>query len=136
MNLHIPDEALARQAADGRERREIWNFRLTIIAAILSLGAVVFGGLNWFSPREPTPAKIDPNFIYKNGSAIGHIKNIKYRVAPGDPNINIDVDRSEKIFPNDVIDVSGKRCAIISLNETGLNLDKLTYSYHIFCRLI
>jgi hypothetical protein len=128
VNPRVPDEV---QAADRRAQREIWTFRLTIIVTVFSLASAVLGGLNWLFPREPTPTQVDPNFIYRNGSPIGHITS--YLVAPGAPNINAEVDQSAKISRSDVIYFHGKPCEIITLDEKSIDIEKLKYSYHIFC---
>ena len=134
------DEAAARQTADRKARGETWTNRIIIAAASwlwtnrISILALIIATASWLCPREPTPAKIDPNFIYQNGSPIGRVKS--YTVAPGAPNFNVDVDRSSKINSNDVIEFTGKRCFIINLNETNFDLDKQMYSYHIYCRVV
>jgi hypothetical protein len=124
----MPDETTPREAADRRARREIWTNRG------ISILALTIAAASWLSPREPTPAKIDPNFIYKDGSQIGHVES--YSVTPFVPNFILTIDQATKITPNDIIEYLGKRCAIYLINETKIDLYKLTYSYYLGCKMI
>jgi hypothetical protein len=133
-DIEVKAHGSAPTALDRRERREVWTYRFVLLSVVVSIVGVLIASLSWLYPREPSPSKIDPNLVYQNGLAIAHIAS--YVVAPGAPYLHIDVDQARKILSNDVIDVSGKRCIIMKLTETGLDIDKLTYSYHIYCRLV
>jgi hypothetical protein len=103
-------------------------------AGIISIFALVIALAAWLFPREPAPANVDPNFIYKNGSPVGHVRH--YDKAALGTIISLDVDQSAKISPNDIIEFGGKRCLLKWLEERSVDKEKLIYAYTIHCDIM
>jgi hypothetical protein len=122
----------------GRERREIWTYRLAIVAATASVLAVTVAFVAWLYPNEPTLAVTDPNFIYKSGARIGHVQ-----LSRLDPvlmgQFALRIDQAEILQLAEVIEFHDAHCVIITLEgeHSTVSAGSSVFAYdRIDCRII
>jgi hypothetical protein len=116
-------------------RRTLWA---AVAAVLVGVIAIIIAGASWLYPNEPIPTKINPNFIYKSGSPIGHVQLFRLdQVLMGQ--FALRIDQAEKLNPAEVIEFHDTHCVTIAAEGEHSTVieGRSVFTYdHIDCRII
>jgi hypothetical protein len=114
----------------------LWSFeRMTALLgalfAVLSFLAVVYFG---FYPRPPIEAPLDPDTLYRDGAAVGHV--VEFRVEPLLAGQYVfRVGTSNTIAAGDVLRFRHATCFVVGISEERSADSKIIFN-GINCRVV
>jgi hypothetical protein len=116
----------------------LWSFdRMTALTTAL-FAVLTFGVVVWFGvyPRPPVEAPLDPDTIYRDGAAIGHVSAFHVEMAgPAGEQYALQVEPLENIEKGDVLRFRHATCFVVDRRPGMLSAGDTT-PFNVLCRVI
>lgn len=122
-----------RDIAERRDRTLRWIALTAALFAILSFAAAVYFG---FYPRPPIEASLDPDTVYRDGVAIGHVSAFNVEPVLAGQYV-FQVEASKPIDKGDMLRFRRAVCFVVDLGQPPRQLpNKLILFNGISCRVV
>ena len=101
--------------------------------SLLALAAVIYFGLY---PRPPIEPVLDPNTLYRDGVAVGHVSGFTMMPAYSSEQYKLQVEASKPIEDGDVLRFRHTVCIVLELGQQRKLPNNIVQFDDMICRVV